>query len=285
MATKQSTPVGFCKQNKVCDKVQFSLFNQSTMANKQSNPVGFCQQNKVCDKVQSNLFNQSTIPNKQSTPVEFCKQNKVYDKVKSNFDNQSKVADKQLASVELGTQNKECGKVQSSLVHQYVPEEKVLFDIRCNEGDNFVNSIIFSDQRKVDAPIQCEAYDQWKVQSGAIFGFIPLTDPILPVNTHISDKKITDPIELHKEVKKHNLPNQLGSRIPVQSQMNIKAWKSFLKGYWDKQFLECLEFGFPLGFNRLCTLSHDKKTHKSALQFPGDVIKYIQEEQSFGDIG
>ena len=49
--------------------------------------------------------------------------------------------------------------------------------------------------------------------------------------TDMSTKVIADPIELHKEVKKYNLPNYLGARIPVRSQLNISQWESMLSEY------------------------------------------------------
>ena len=162
--------------------------------------------------------------------------------------------------------------------------QKLLFDIRNTEGDKFVNSIIFNDSKKHLAPVECAAYDLWRLQSKMNFGFIPLTDPILPSTETISDMKVSDPIKLYEEVKKFNLPNYLGARIPVKSQMNIQAWKNLLKGYWDQQLLQCLEFGFPLGFNRQCLLRHDTINHKSAIECPKDVTKYIEEEKSFGAI-
>ena len=149
--------------------------------------------------------------------------------------------------------------------------------------DKFVNSIIY-DQHQPEKPVQCDAYDLWRHQSKVNFGYIPLSDPVMPNNTDISTKVIADPIELHKEVKKHNLPNYLGARIPVRSQLNISHWESTLSEYWDKQLLECIRFGFPLGFNRLCPLRHDIGNHKSALEFPEHVDKYIEEEQKFGAI-
>ena len=106
----------------------------------------------------------------------------------------------------------------------------------------------------------------------------------LSSTTNTSTRVITNPIELHKEVKKYNLPNYLGARIPVRSQLNVEQWELMLSEYWDKQLLECIKFGFPLGFNRLCPLNHDVVNHKSALEFPEHIDKYIEEEQKFGAI-
>ena len=105
----------------------------------------------------------------------------------------------------------------------------MLFDIRNTEGNKFVNPIMFNDLRKLVAPVECASYDQWRVQSKAKFGFIPLTDLVLPSTKRTSDIQFSDPIKLHDEVIKYNLPNYLGTRIPVKSQMNIQDGKFCLK--------------------------------------------------------
>ena len=89
---------------------------------------------------------------------------------------------------------------------------------------------------------------------------------------------IEDPIALHLEVKKQAKPNFIGARIPVPSHMNVDVWKQELRSYWDKQFVEFLRFGFPLGFNCKCELKHTEENHKSAEEFPDDVVAYLKEE-------
>ena len=113
-------------------------------------------------------------------------------------------------------------------------QQRLLFDIRNTESDKFMNSIIYNDQDKVSSPTECRAFDLWSAQSKVKFGFIPLTDPIMPSRADTSHIKCRDPIELHNEVKKYDLQNYLGARIPVESQLNIQAWESLLEGYWDK---------------------------------------------------
>ena len=41
-------------------------------------------------------------------------------------------------------------------------------------------------------------------------------------------------IEAHKIIKNPAMHNFMGARIPVHSQLNIPAWKSYLTEYWDK---------------------------------------------------
>ena len=106
----------------------------------------------------------------------------------------------------------------------------------------------------------------------------------MPTKNQTVNRKFTNLIDMYEEVRKHDLPNYLGARIPVNSELNIQAWEELLDGYWETQLLECLKFGFPLGFNRMCSLSHDKNNHTSASEFPEHVDKYIAEEKSLGAI-
>ena len=46
-----------------------------------------------------------------------------------------------------------------------VKGQQLLFDIRNTEGDKFLNSIIFNDQKKVVEPVECMSYDKWRVQT------------------------------------------------------------------------------------------------------------------------
>ena len=116
------------------------------------------------------------------------------------------------------------------------------------------------------------------------FGSVSLTDPILPDRHRVSENLDYSPWQLHALVKQHGCPNFMGARIPVKSQLNVPLWKHLLSNYWDQQLLQFLEFGFPIGFNRNCPLYHDGSNHTSALQYPEDIDKYLEEEIQFGAI-
>ena len=77
-------------------------------------------------------------------------------------------------------------------------------------------------------------------------------------------------------------PQFIKARVPIKSQLNVQAWKDNLKGYWDQQLCQLVEFGFPLDFNMKCDLRCDRGNLKSPLEFPGDVDAYIAEELEFG---
>ena len=59
------------------------------------------------------------------------------------------------------------------------------------------------------------------------------------------------------------------ARFPVDSQLNVEAWKWHLHGYWDFQLIQLIQFGFPLDYNRSCELIHEHKAITSLPQnFP-----------------
>ena len=162
---------------------------------------------------------------------------------------------------------------------------KLLYDSAVDSEDKYLHSLFFGncwDNRIVNS--DCNIYHLCRQQSDMKFGFIPLSDPILPVNYHCRQNLGYSVVELHSKVKEHKSPNFIGARIPVPSQLNIPVWKDLLSEYWDQQLLQFLEFGFPLGFNRDCPLSCDGVNHKSATEFPADVDAYIQEEKQYGAI-
>ena len=100
---------------------------------------------------------------------------------------------------------------------------------------------------------------------------------------HIGDK-VSDLTDQCFVVKQYGVPNFLGARIPVLSQLNVDEWKCEFNDYWDRQLLQLIQFGFPLGFNRNCKLTSEGKKHFSAVEFPSDIQVYLNEEKHHGAI-
>ena len=113
------------------------------------------------------------------------------------------------------------------------------------------------------------------------YGFIPVSPLRLYTGDPTYYQNIPDIICLQKIVSQSGKPNYLGCRIPVNSQLNIPAWRKHLNAYWDQQILDLLEFGFPLDFDRNIQLQSTENNHKSAIHFKDQVNKYIQEELSY----
>ena len=57
-----------------------------------------------------------------------------------------------------------------------------------------------------------------------------------------------------------------------------------LSRYCDKQLIHLIRFGFPIDFNRNCTLLHDDKNLSSALDYPADIKAYLTAEIQHGPI-
>ena len=115
------------------------------------------------------------------------------------------------------------------------------------------------------------------------FGFIiPLSEQMLPKNKVTQGHVITDIVELHKTVRAHGIPNFMGAHIPLHTQLNIQKWEEVLSEYWDQQLVQCLKYGFPMGFNQDCDLRHVIENHKSASDYPLQVQAYIKKELHFG---
>ena len=88
----------------------------------------------------------------------------------------------------------------------------------------------------------------------------------------------------HKLIRRSDVPNFWGLRIPVETQLNIAAWHFYLHDYFDQQLLNLIEFGFPLDFDRSCSLSSSDNNHTSAVKYPSHVEYYLLEELHYNAI-
>ena len=71
------------------------------------------------------------------------------------------------------------------------------------EGDKYLNTIVSKKLSKAlgeNQHMACDIFKLWRAQSEFDFGFIPLSDFILPCNESVS-KYVSCPIECHRKVK------------------------------------------------------------------------------------
>ena len=145
--------------------------------------------------------------------------------------------------------------------------------------DKFASSILHAAQfKKVgigNFNVDTEIHKKWRAQSKFDFGYIPIDEQWMPQTMGVNEWEGGSPWDVHGLVRATGVPNFIKARVPVKSQLHIRAWKENLEGYWDQQLCQLIEFGFPLDFNRKCDLKCDKGNHKSALEFPRDVDAYI----------
>lgn len=83
---------------------------------------------------------------------------------------------------------------------------------------------------------------------------------------------------LFDEIKAMSCPNFIGARRPLDSALNIPAWRHYLADYHDKLLCEYLEFGWPLGYHKDEPPQTTNGNHPSAIAHSQHVDKFIKVE-------
>ena len=84
-------------------------------------------------------------------------------------------------------------------------------------------------------------------------------------------------------IKATGKSNYMSARIPVKSDLNLEAWEEHLRDYPDKRLFQYLKFGFPLSLRESDQLSNTQVVnHYSALQYPEQVLQYLNKEREWG---
>ena len=110
-------------------------------------------------------------------------------------------------------------------VHTGANERVPVFDISTAGHDKFLHAVLYQNDRNcIDNP-ECEVFKQCKQQSKFDFGFVPLTDTVMPSVVEIKCFNSNSIAELHQRVKSFGCHNYLGTHIPIKSQLNIDIWE------------------------------------------------------------
>ena len=89
----------------------------------------------------------------------------------------------------------------------------------------------------------------------------------------------------HRIVYQTGLPNYVGARLPVPSQLDVPMWRRLLQDYDDFLVCDFLDFGWPLGYTKLELPVFDvRAAHRGALNFPQSVTDYLASEVTLGHI-
>ena len=86
-------------------------------------------------------------------------------------------------------------------------------------------------------------------------------------------------------MKATGLPNFVGARVPVQSDLLVSRWRELLVDYSDYKVCEFLEFGFPLDYSASSLPNAvEYRNHSRARRHARAVSDYLQQECSSGRI-
>lgn len=87
---------------------------------------------------------------------------------------------------------------------------------------------------------------------------------------------------IYDAVKGYNVPNYIGARIRVPSELNIQEWRELMKGYGDEKICEFIEFGWPISYTSKRIPTPTWSNHKSATDYPEHVTQFIEKECQLG---
>ena len=112
---------------------------------------------------------------------------------------------------------------------------------------------------------------------GADFEFIG------PDRAPVSINSVQKCLEVANIIRDTGFPNYRVARIPLVSDLVIKAWEYHLSDYPDKILINYLKFGFPLSINDHSKLANTNiNNHASAMHFPNAIAEYIAKEKACG---
>lgn len=83
---------------------------------------------------------------------------------------------------------------------------------------------------------------------------------------------------MYECIKEHGMPNFLGAKIPVKSDLVIPKWEEHLKSYHDKDLVLFLKYGWPVGYHSDNPPSSVKENHPSAKNHLKHVNSFVQKE-------
>lgn len=105
---------------------------------------------------------------------------------------------------------------------------------------------------------------------------------IWPATTVVARRQFPEFCRLYERIKSFGLPNFLGARVPIQSGLNIQAWRERLTSYHDREICVFLEYGWPVGYHAVTPPTSTSRNHPSALAHPDHIAKFIDVELSHG---
>lgn len=103
-----------------------------------------------------------------------------------------------------------------------------------------------------------------------------------PTITPEATEEFPDFAKLYTTIKDSNLPNFIGARMTVASDLNLGKWEEKLQHYHDRQICDFLRFGWPVGYEADSLPSSVQENHQSGKQHLPQVRKFIQKELGLG---
>lgn len=105
-----------------------------------------------------------------------------------------------------------------------------------------------------------------------------------PVASQELMKKCPEFAKLYTDIRAFNQPNCVGSQCSVKSALRSDQWQLVLQHYHDREVCSYIKYGWPVGFMGTTPPSSVTHNHKSAIEHPEHVKKFIETELAHGAI-
>ena len=114
------------------------------------------------------------------------------------------------------------------------------------------------------------------------FEYAPYVEHLWPHPTPELTLQAQAYMAIYCAVHATSLPNYLGAKIPIPSQMNLEAWDTALEGYHDAQVATFLRFGWPGSYTAPSPPTPSVSNHPSATNFAKDLDSFLEKEVRLG---
>lgn len=125
-------------------------------------------------------------------------------------------------------------------------------------------------------------FRQPNIDAPAVKNHFDMVTTIWPSITSIAAEKFPDFADLYTKIVDKALPNFLGARIPVQSDLKVQKWRQYLENYHDRSICDFLQFGWPVGYKLHRPPQSIDKNHPSAETHMSHVRKFVRTEMDHG---
>lgn len=105
-----------------------------------------------------------------------------------------------------------------------------------------------------------------------------MVDEVWPDITKAASAEFPKFAKLFTDIKMTGVPNFIGAKIQLHSDLVVEQWEAALQAYHDKEICEFLKFGWPIGFLADQPPVSQLENHPSAKQHERHISKFIDTE-------
>ena len=114
------------------------------------------------------------------------------------------------------------------------------------------------------------------------FAYAKVVEIKWPLITDASILRTFLHLKIYNEVRKTCLPNYIGARIPIPSDIRCDRWEELLLDYHDAEVVQFLRYGWPGGYTAAEPPHPTFTNHTSAVPHAQHVDKFVAHELEKG---